>query len=225
LASDIPDAQFVTLESHNHILLESESAWSRFCAAFSQFVDGSGLSVPGRSFDSSGVAQAGDFLSNSFTAADQTASAVGFGSNGDFVVTWHSFNQDGGAIGIFAQRFQIPPFANLDVDGNGVVGPLTDGLLILRYDFGFTGPVLIAGVVGMGCTRCTAPEIESYIAGQGLIFDIDGNHSLGALTDALLIVRLLFGFSPPALTFGVVGGGCTRCDDTSITTYLHGIDG
>jgi pimeloyl-ACP methyl ester carboxylesterase/DNA-binding CsgD family transcriptional regulator len=38
-ASGIPDAAFVTLESRNHILLETEPAWARFCEAFSQFLD------------------------------------------------------------------------------------------------------------------------------------------------------------------------------------------
>jgi pimeloyl-ACP methyl ester carboxylesterase/DNA-binding CsgD family transcriptional regulator len=37
-ATGIPGARFVTLESRNHILLESEPAWARFCAAFEQFV-------------------------------------------------------------------------------------------------------------------------------------------------------------------------------------------
>jgi len=40
LASGIPDARFVTLESRNHILLESEPAWAQFCQAFGEFVGG-----------------------------------------------------------------------------------------------------------------------------------------------------------------------------------------
>jgi pimeloyl-ACP methyl ester carboxylesterase/DNA-binding CsgD family transcriptional regulator len=34
LASEIPGAQFVALESRNHILVEDESAWARFCSVF-----------------------------------------------------------------------------------------------------------------------------------------------------------------------------------------------
>jgi pimeloyl-ACP methyl ester carboxylesterase/DNA-binding CsgD family transcriptional regulator len=34
LASEIPDARFVALESRNHILTESEPAWARFCETF-----------------------------------------------------------------------------------------------------------------------------------------------------------------------------------------------
>ena len=54
----------------------------------------------------------------------------------------------------------------LDVDGNGEVDPLTDGVLITRYLFGFRGASLIAGAVGHGCSRCTAGAIESYLSDQ-----------------------------------------------------------
>ncbi|HVS62143.1 MAG TPA: DUF4331 family protein [Thermoanaerobaculia bacterium] len=54
----------------------------------------------------------------------------------------------------------------LDVDGNGVVDALTDGLLVLRFAFGFTGGTLVAGAVDLaGCTRCTAEAIVSYLSG------------------------------------------------------------
>ena len=53
-----------------------------------------------------------------------------------------------------------------DVDGNGLVEPLTDGLLTLRYLFGFRGATLVNGAVAPDCTRCTTPAIESYIVGN-----------------------------------------------------------
>ena len=37
IAARIPSAQFVELDSRNHILLEHEIAWQRFCAAVSEF--------------------------------------------------------------------------------------------------------------------------------------------------------------------------------------------
>ena len=43
LASEIPGAEFVELDSKNHILLEHEPAWRRFCEAVLDFV---GLSRP-----------------------------------------------------------------------------------------------------------------------------------------------------------------------------------
>ena len=53
--------------------------------------------------------------------------------------------------------------ASLDIDGNGNVDALTDGLLIMRYLFGLRGAALISNVVGAGATRTTAAQIESYI--------------------------------------------------------------
>ncbi len=54
-----------------------------------------------------------------------------------------------------------------DIDGNGQVDALTDGLLIIRYLFGIRGDSLIERSVANDCSRCVAVEIESYI--QGLI--------------------------------------------------------
>jgi pimeloyl-ACP methyl ester carboxylesterase/DNA-binding CsgD family transcriptional regulator len=44
LAAGIPDAQFVELDSKNHILLENEPAWERFCDEVLAFMNLKGLS-------------------------------------------------------------------------------------------------------------------------------------------------------------------------------------
>ncbi len=51
-----------------------------------------------------------------------------------------------------------------DVDGDGLVRVLTDGLLVLRYLFGFRGLTLTSGVVAPECGRCEAADIEAYLA-------------------------------------------------------------
>jgi hypothetical protein len=54
----------------------------------------------------------------------------------------------------------------LDVDGDGETDSLTDGLLLLRWGFGFTGEPLTQGAIDLtDCERCTAPEIEAYLDG------------------------------------------------------------
>ena len=50
-----------------------------------------------------------------------------------------------------------------DIDGNGDIDALTDGLLTLRYLFGLQGDTLINGVVADDATRKTAEEIEAYL--------------------------------------------------------------
>ena len=52
--------------------------------------------------------------------------------------------------------------AVLDVDLDGEVGALTDGLLIIRYMFGFTGETLVDGAMGSDAER-TPSEIEEYL--------------------------------------------------------------
>ena len=52
---------------------------------------------------------------------------------------------------------------HLDIDGDGSTGALSDGLLLLRYLFGFDGATLIGGAVGSDATRTMAEEIMTYI--------------------------------------------------------------
>ena len=40
---------------------------------------------------------------------------------------------------------------------------LTDGLMAIRYLFGFRGEALTAGALANGATRSTAEEIEEYL--------------------------------------------------------------
>ena len=131
--------------------------------------------------------------------------------------------QDGSAQGIFAQRFAQG--IALDIDGDGTTQPLTDGLLVLRFLFGFGDGVLIAGAVDADCTRCDAPAIEAYLDQISDLLNVDGNPVKDPLTDGLLILRHLFGFSGSALVTGAVGPNCTRCDAPSIEAYLAELSG
>ena len=51
----------------------------------------------------------------------------------------------------------------LDIDGNGHVDALTDGLLLIRYLFGLRGSLLIASALDRAATRTTSAAIETYI--------------------------------------------------------------
>jgi uncharacterized delta-60 repeat protein len=53
--------------------------------------------------------------------------------------------------------------AFLDVDYNGTVDALTDGLMIVRYLFGVRGHALINGALGAGARRTDVQEIEDVI--------------------------------------------------------------
>ena len=187
--------------------------------------DGIATNVFARRFSSDGVPLTGNFLVNTYTPSYQIFPSVAASASGDFVVAWEDQSgHDGDNLGVFAQRFAASAAsATLDIDGNGTLDPLTDGLLELRGLFGFTGATLTTGAVGAMCTRCDATAISSYILTIVPLLDIDGNGSTDPLTDGLLALRFLFGFTGANLITGAVGGGCTRCDAPSIEAYLVGL--
>ncbi len=152
--------------------------------------------------------------------------AIDFDADGDFVIAWTTQEpQDGNADGVFLQRFSLPPLAVLDIDGNGVVDPLTDGLLNLRRRFGFTGASLTTGATALNCTRCSPVDVQTYIDGLGLTLDVYDNGTLEPLSDGVLILRFMFHFTGTTLTSGALGSGCSaRCDAAAILAFLQTLD-
>jgi len=85
---------------------------------------------------------------------------------------------------------------HLDVDGDGEVTPLGDGLMIIRKLFGpaFVGDKLTSKAISPDATRTTA-EIHDFIqdginAGD---LDVDQDGDTTALGDGLMVIRRLFG--------------------------------
>ena len=88
----------------------------------------------------------------------------------------------------------------LDIDCSGQAKALTDGLLVLRYLFGFRDEALTAQAVE-GSRRNPA-EIEAYLETLEPELDLDGDGVVQPLTDGLILMRSLFGFSGEALVSG-----------------------
>jgi hypothetical protein len=59
-----------------------------------------------------------------------------------------------------------PPPCSLDVDGNGSIDALTDGLMLLRAMFGLTGTAVTSGAVGAGATRPSWAQLYPYLNGN-----------------------------------------------------------
>jgi len=103
--------------------------------------DGSYFGVLGQRFNAAGVPQGGEFRVNTYTTGYQFLGAVSMAPNGNFVVAWSSYGQDGDYYGVFGQRFnaagtkqggefrvntyttdyQILPAVASDANGNFVV--------------------------------------------------------------------------------------------------------
>lgn len=118
------------------------------------------------------------------------------------------------------QVFAAPVASVFDIDGNQEVKPLSDGLLSLRFLFGFRGNSLISNAIGGNSARTTADEIEVYLRDHIGDLDIDGNGEAKALSDGLLLLRYLFGFRNNSLINQAVGAGATRSTADAIEKYI-----
>jgi hypothetical protein len=110
---------------------------------------------------------------------------------------------------------------SFDVDENLEAQPLTDGLLVIRHLFGFTGDALTSGATAGGAGRGSAEEIGRYLTEANSELDIDGDGETKPLTDGLLLIRYLFGFSGDALVSGAIGTDATRDDAEAVEVYLR----
>jgi hypothetical protein len=101
------------------------------------------------------------------------------------------------------------PAGSLDIDGNGQYDALTDGLLLLRGMFLLSGDSLISDAVASDAVYKTSGEVASRIDMLGDLVDIDGNGSVDALTDGLVILRYLFNLRGDVLINDVIASDAT----------------
>ncbi len=95
---------------------------------------------------------------------------------------------------------------SLDVDGDGSVRPFTDGLLVMRYLFGFTGPSLLRKAINSSGLRSNPDNITGWLDSgfdSGWL-DFDGDGQSLAFTDGLLLMRGLVGMTGSDLTKGAI---------------------
>jgi len=110
--------------------------------------------------------------------------------------------------------------ASLDVDQNGVADALSDGQMIVRSLFGFSGRTLTRDAVALNATRTDPALLEAYLEQIQSILDVDDNGIADAMTDGALVQRYLFGFRGAALTEGVVDPAGARTDPAAIVAFL-----
>ena len=109
---------------------------------------------------------------------------------------------------------------SFDVDGNLEAQPLTDGLLVIRHLFGFSGDALISDAVTVGANRQSSEAIAKYLTEGNLELDIDGNGKAEPLTDGLLLIRYLYEFSGDSLIKGAIGAGAERDTAEEVEAYI-----
>jgi YVTN family beta-propeller protein len=127
---------------------------------------------------------------------------------------------------ITAFPFEINDLNNaLNIDSSTESGPAryspsSDGVLLLRYLFGYRGSALVQGALGVNPQRNTPDLIEQYISDNLRLFDIDGDNRTLPLTDGLMILRRMLGLSGSAVTAGAKRGTRTDADVTILIDSL-----
>jgi len=73
--------------------------------------DGSSYGIYAQRYTADGTASGSEFLVNTDTASDQRGPDIAMDADGDFVIVWQSFGQDGSSNGIYAQRYDAAGMA------------------------------------------------------------------------------------------------------------------
>ncbi len=92
---------------------------------------------------------------------------------------------------------------------------------MLRYLFGFQGSSLIENSVSASATRFTATDIKDYLDTNNSFLDVDGNGQADSLTDGLLLLRYLFGFSGQSLIEASLSVDAVRATSGEIEAYVY----
>jgi len=108
----------------------------------------------------------------------------------------------------------------LDVDANQTADAATDGILIIRYLFGFRGAALTDGAIGGSAANSDSESIEAALGESSAMLDVDGNGTRDAATDGILVIRYLFGFLGNSLVAGAIGSNAVRTTGEEIKLFL-----
>ena len=97
-----------------------------------------------------------------------------------------------GAVAETATRSEIGDYIranlqDLDIDGDGAARPLTDGLLVIRFLFGFEGQALVQGAVSDEAPRATSQQLTNFLE---QISDVDNDGIVDFLENRPPLVTL-----------------------------------
>jgi hypothetical protein len=118
-------------------------------------------------------------------------------------------------------------YYSLDVDGDGKITALGDGLMVIRKLFGaaFAGDALTNKAISPTATRSTS-QIHEFIQ-QGMdagYFDVDKDGRTTALGDGLMVIRQLFGaaFAGDALTNKAISTSSPYFGQSNAFSWISG---
>ncbi|TAF99756.1 MAG: hypothetical protein EAZ43_15110 [Betaproteobacteria bacterium] len=150
----------------------------------------------------------------------------------------------GGGVDAFVSRISydlavVAPACGLDVDGNGgAPNAANDGVILLRAMFGYSGTAVTDGALDGAATRGNWPSIRHYLnnscgsnfapvvrpafVGTACELDLDGSGGApNAVSDGLMLIRAMLGFTGTAVTTGAIIGSPPRNTWALIRDYLN----
>jgi len=87
---------------HSDVAMDGDG---NFVIAWHGYGNGDSSGIYARIFTSDGTPQGNQFLVNTYKSSTQRYPSVAMDEDGNFIVTWESYGQDGSKYGIYAQRF------------------------------------------------------------------------------------------------------------------------
>ena len=106
------------------------------------------------------------------------------------------------------------------LEGTGSAAGRRFGIVAGRFYEQIVGS-LVDAAVDMNGERSSPSEIEVFLATHGAAMDLDGDDTLGPLSDGLMVIRYFFGFRDDALIEGAVAATATRTTSDKIKACIE----
>lgn len=181
--------------------------------------DTSGTGVFAQRYNASGVAQGGAFQVNNYQTNNQLAPAVAMDADGNFVVVWASFGQDGNGYGVFGQRFNALGGTEggefqVNVVTNGDQGAIS-GTRELDVAMRATGEFIVvwtttaaedgsgSGIIGQRFDANGSRADNTFLVNQNLTSQNQSRPSVGIADDGRFVVAWYTAFSSDDLLGGI----------------------
>ncbi len=132
------------------------------------------------------------------------------------VIATNSFGNSAATISIEVKSF------SLDIDGNGSLAAPNDGLIIFKYLLNSNANNLHTTIANDAATdRKTTAQLKTYLDNAGTILDVDGNGTINAPNDGLIIFKYLLNSNANNLHTTITNDAATdRKTTTNLKSYL-----
>jgi len=185
--------------------------------------DGSMLGIYAQRYNAAGVPQGAEFRANTVVPFDQESPSIAMDANGNFVIAWQSFQQDGSLFGIYARRYSaagVPQTEEFRIN-TVTIGSQHDVSAAMDADGDFVVPWEFGDIFAQRYAiepELTGSEFQFETGPQALSFAFDRDVGASLGTDDLVLQNLttsqtipaadlLLSYNANTATFSYTGSG------------------